>query len=129
MTRRSSCARSTANSMLSVKNAPTSPVRSTSSARISVSSVLATMDAFDARTGNVLYGPPPRPLDPIKLEVRANGKSGPLAEEASTGEAFDHDSKYAGLNAIKLNRDLIDQSQSREQGRTSRRARRGSFCS
>ena len=26
--------------------------------------------AFDARTGNVLYGPPPRPLDVVKLEVR-----------------------------------------------------------
>ena len=25
---------------------------------------------FDARTGNVLYGPPPRPLDQIMLEVR-----------------------------------------------------------
>ena len=26
---------------------------------------------FDVHTGNVLYGPPPRPLDQIKLEVRA----------------------------------------------------------
>lgn len=26
--------------------------------------------AFDATTGNVLYGPPPRPLDLIKIEVR-----------------------------------------------------------
>ena len=26
--------------------------------------------AFDAATGNVLYGPPPRPLDVIKIEVR-----------------------------------------------------------
>lgn len=25
---------------------------------------------FDARTGNVLYGPPPRPLDKIELEMR-----------------------------------------------------------
>lgn len=25
---------------------------------------------FDARTGNVLYGPPPRPLDKIEIEVR-----------------------------------------------------------
>jgi len=25
---------------------------------------------FDARTGNVLYGPPPRPLDKVKIEVR-----------------------------------------------------------
>jgi Rieske Fe-S protein len=30
--------------------------------------------AFDAKTGNVLYGPPPRPLDPIKLEVRDDGE-------------------------------------------------------
>ena len=27
---------------------------------------------FDARTGNVLYGPPPRPLDKIQIEVRGN---------------------------------------------------------
>src|SRR3954452_1820238 len=27
--------------------------------------------AFDAATGNVLYGPPPRPLDSIELDVRA----------------------------------------------------------
>jgi Rieske Fe-S protein len=26
--------------------------------------------AFDAATGNVLYGPPPRPLDAIRLEMR-----------------------------------------------------------
>ena len=26
--------------------------------------------AFDARTGHVLYGPPPRPLDRIELEIR-----------------------------------------------------------
>jgi nitrite reductase/ring-hydroxylating ferredoxin subunit len=26
--------------------------------------------AFDAKTGNVLYGPPPRPLDVIDVEVR-----------------------------------------------------------
>jgi cytochrome b6-f complex iron-sulfur subunit len=42
--------------------------------------------AFDARTGNVLYGPPPRPLDPIKLEVRANGEVWAIGREASTGE-------------------------------------------
>ena len=28
---------------------------------------------FDLRTGNVLYGPPPRPLDQIILEVREDG--------------------------------------------------------
>ena len=27
---------------------------------------------FDARTGNVLYGPPPRPLDKIEIEVRGS---------------------------------------------------------
>lgn len=27
---------------------------------------------FDARTGEVLYGPPPRPLDKIEIEVRGN---------------------------------------------------------
>ena len=42
--------------------------------------------AFDARTGNVLYGPPPRPLDPIKLEVRSNGEVWAIGREASTGE-------------------------------------------
>ena len=30
--------------------------------------------AFEVRTGNVLYGPPPRPLDAIQIEVRANGE-------------------------------------------------------
>jgi nitrite reductase/ring-hydroxylating ferredoxin subunit len=30
--------------------------------------------AFDARDGNVLYGPPPRPLDSIALETRASGE-------------------------------------------------------
>jgi Rieske Fe-S protein len=29
---------------------------------------------FDVATGNVLYGPPPRPLDRIELETRANGE-------------------------------------------------------
>lgn len=29
---------------------------------------------FDARTGNVLYGPPPRPLDRVELEVKSNGE-------------------------------------------------------
>lgn len=30
--------------------------------------------AFDASSGNVLYGPPPRPLDTVQLEVRENGE-------------------------------------------------------
>jgi nitrite reductase/ring-hydroxylating ferredoxin subunit len=42
--------------------------------------------AFDARTGNVLYGPPPRPLDPIKLEVGANGEVWAVGREAGAGE-------------------------------------------
>ncbi|HKO60394.1 MAG TPA: Rieske (2Fe-2S) protein [Pyrinomonadaceae bacterium] len=42
--------------------------------------------AFDAKTGNVLYGPPPRPLDPIKLEVRPDGGVWALGREASKGE-------------------------------------------
>lgn len=29
---------------------------------------------FDVQTGNVLYGPPPRPLDRIELEVRDGGE-------------------------------------------------------
>lgn len=30
--------------------------------------------AFDARTGDVLYGPPPRSLDRLRLELRENGE-------------------------------------------------------
>jgi Rieske Fe-S protein len=30
--------------------------------------------AYDARTGFVLFGPPPRPLDPIGLQMRAGGQ-------------------------------------------------------
>ena len=29
---------------------------------------------FDVRTGNVLYGPPPRPLDKVEIEVQPNGE-------------------------------------------------------
>lgn len=42
--------------------------------------------AFDSKTGNVLYGPPPRPLDQIKLEVRADGEVWAVGREASSGE-------------------------------------------
>ena len=42
--------------------------------------------AFDAKTGNVLYGPPPRPLDIIKLEVRPDGEVWATGREASSGE-------------------------------------------
>jgi Rieske Fe-S protein len=30
--------------------------------------------AFDVKTGNVLYGPPPRPLDRIEIERREGGE-------------------------------------------------------
>jgi len=30
--------------------------------------------AYDARTGQVMYGPPPRPLDQILLQMRAGGE-------------------------------------------------------
>ena len=42
--------------------------------------------AFDAKTGTVLYGPPPRPLDPITLEVGADGEVWAVGREASSGE-------------------------------------------
>ncbi len=42
--------------------------------------------AFDAKTGNVLYGPPPRPLDPIKLEVRSDGAVWAIDREAGSSE-------------------------------------------
>jgi Rieske Fe-S protein len=42
--------------------------------------------AFDAKTGNVLYGPPPRPLDPIKLEIRADVEVWAIAREAGSSE-------------------------------------------
>jgi len=32
------------------------------------------MGSYDARTGFVLYGPPPRPLDAIVLQMRAGGE-------------------------------------------------------
>ena len=44
--------------------------------------------AFDAKTGNVLYGPPPRPLDPIKLEVRADGEVWAVGREAGSSEGL-----------------------------------------
>ena len=37
--------------------------------------------AFDAATGNVLYGPPPRPLDVIELELR-NGELWAIGRKA-----------------------------------------------
>jgi len=41
--------------------------------------------AFDAATGNVLYGPPPRALDAIEVEVR-NGQIWATGRRASTDE-------------------------------------------
>jgi Rieske Fe-S protein len=41
--------------------------------------------AFDAQTGDVLHGPPPRPLDTVRLEVRGN-EVWAIAREASSGE-------------------------------------------
>lgn len=40
--------------------------------------------AFDAKTGNVLYGPPPRPLDSINLEIRADGEVWAIGREAGS---------------------------------------------
>jgi Rieske Fe-S protein len=41
--------------------------------------------AFDAATGNVLYGPPPRPLDAIDVELRG-GQVWALGRRASANE-------------------------------------------
>lgn len=41
--------------------------------------------AFDAATGNVLYGPPPRPLDMIEVEMRG-GQVWAIGRKASAGE-------------------------------------------
>jgi nitrite reductase/ring-hydroxylating ferredoxin subunit len=41
--------------------------------------------AFDAATGNVLYGPPPRPLDVIEIEVR-DGQVWAVGRKAASDE-------------------------------------------
>jgi nitrite reductase/ring-hydroxylating ferredoxin subunit len=41
---------------------------------------------FDVRTGRVLYGPPPRPLDAIELEVRENGEVWAIGRKAGGDE-------------------------------------------
>ena len=41
---------------------------------------------FDMRTGNVLYGPPPRPLDQIILEVRQGGEVWAVGRKAGGHE-------------------------------------------
>lgn len=42
---------------------------------------------FEVRTGNVIYGPPPRPLDRIKLEVREGGEVWAVGREAGNHES------------------------------------------
>lgn len=42
--------------------------------------------AFDPRTGDVLHGPPPRPLDAIQLDVRNNGEVWATGRQAGSGE-------------------------------------------
>lgn len=41
---------------------------------------------FDMKTGAVLYGPPPRPLDKIELEVKANGEVWAVGRKAGNYE-------------------------------------------
>ena len=41
---------------------------------------------FDTQTGNVLHGPPPRPLDRIELEVRGSGEVWAVGRKAGTNE-------------------------------------------
>lgn len=50
---------------------------------------------FDTQTGNVLYGPPPRPLDKIELEVLPNGEVWAVGRKTS-GE----DSERGGEHAV-----------------------------
>ena len=42
--------------------------------------------AFNARTGDVLHGPPPRPLDAVNLEVRGNGEVWAVGRIAGSAE-------------------------------------------
>jgi Rieske Fe-S protein len=42
--------------------------------------------AFDVKTGNVLYGPPPRPLDRIEVERRESGEVWATARKAQGDE-------------------------------------------
>ena len=42
--------------------------------------------AFDVKTGNVLYGPPPRPLDRIEIERREGGEVWATGRKAQGGE-------------------------------------------
>jgi nitrite reductase/ring-hydroxylating ferredoxin subunit len=42
--------------------------------------------AFNAKTGDVLYGPPPRPLDVVSLDVRAEGEVWAVGRMVSSSE-------------------------------------------
>jgi len=42
--------------------------------------------AFDAQSGTVLYGPPPRALDTVRLEIRDNGEVWATGRQAGSGE-------------------------------------------
>lgn len=42
--------------------------------------------AYDARTGYVIYGPPPRPIDQIVLQVRAGGEVWAVGKTASDSD-------------------------------------------
>ena len=42
--------------------------------------------AFNAQTGDVLHGPPPRPLDTVNLEVRGNGEVWAIGRIAGSAE-------------------------------------------
>lgn len=42
--------------------------------------------AFEVATGRVLYGPPPRPLDLIELDVRAGGEVWAIGRKAGRNE-------------------------------------------
>jgi nitrite reductase/ring-hydroxylating ferredoxin subunit len=41
---------------------------------------------FDLTTGNVLYGPPPRPLDKVEIEVRTGGEVWAIGRTPGGGE-------------------------------------------
>ena len=42
---------------------------------------------FDVETGNVLYGPPPRPLERVLIEVRPDGEVWAIGKDANSHES------------------------------------------
>ena len=42
--------------------------------------------AYDSRTGSVMYGPPPRPLDQVILQVRAGGEVWAVGKSIGSSE-------------------------------------------